>query len=614
MTRNDISQRFRLVGELDGQRCVFPLKDGPAVAGSGRNCHIRLTQRGVSRRHAQLMAHGQYLEVRDLDSKNGTFINGERIELGQLRDGDQIGLGPVHLSLQVVDAGDAELGLVLDPSSQGPSPSLTHHQDTTLLSRGETPDGAGLRVLESVVEHLLLPSPDLDGALQFLVPHLGATSGCWAEWPQTGPPVVLAAVGAMATLPSRTVLGESIPSRRDPALRYRLEDSAPFATTVARWQGGQPPFGLVLWGDFTQRRRHLPLISTILRLAQRLRPKPLSSLDPQPTNAEPGPLQFPEDIVRGESASMKALYQQMRLLLQGDVPTLILGETGVGKEHLAATLHRSSARSKGPLVAINCAAIPAELLEAEMFGIGRGVATGVQPRVGKFQEAEGGTLFLDEIGDMSPALQAKLLRALQEKEIHPLGLGSTPIDVRIISATNTDLRQRIQEGKFREDLYYRLAGYILDVPPLRRRENDIRRLIAHFIRQFCTETGKSVRGLTVKALRALEAYPWPGNVRELEHEVRRLVYVCPDQQAIDSEMLSHHILAPEPESGAQHLLDGNSLDLEQRVEALQRQLIRHALVKTGGNQSKAARLLNVSRNGLAKRLKRLAISLDEING
>ena len=254
------------------------------------------------------------------------------------------------------------------------------------------------------------------------------------------------------------------------------------------------------------------------------------------------PLTFPEGYVPGRSAAMQRLYAQMQPLLQGDLPVLLLGETGVGKEQIAHILHASSPAGGGPFVAVNCAAIPADLLESEMFGIARGVASGVSERPGKFQLARGGTLFLDEIGDMPTALQAKLLRALQGKEIQPVGGAPVRVDTRVITATNSDLDRRIETGQFRRDLYYRVAGFVLRVPPLRERRDDLPGLVRAFARAFAREVGKPVPGITAPALRALALHSWPGNVRELEHEMRRLAYVCPEGESIEPGMLSEHIL------------------------------------------------------------------------
>jgi transcriptional regulator with GAF, ATPase, and Fis domain len=324
-----------------------------------------------------------------------------------------------------------------------------------------------------------------------------------------------------------------------------------------------------------------------------------------------GPLVFPKGYIPGRSPAILALYGQIQALLRGDVPVLFLGETGVGKEQLAHVLHSSSARRRGPFVAVNCAAIPAELMEAEMFGIAKGVATGVNARPGQFQLADGGTLFLDEIGDMPPALQAKLLRALQGKEVQPVGGPPVRVDARVVTATNSDLSRRIEEGRFRRDLYYRVAGFVLRVPPLRERREDIPWLVESLLGVFAGEIGKSIRGMTASALRALAAYEWPGNVRELEHEVRRLAYLCGDGQAVDCGLLSEHVLgSPDEEQTRKAPLA--SLALEPNLEQLERQLIRTALASAGGKRAAAARMLGISRNGLAMKMERLCLTAEPI--
>jgi len=327
-------------------------------------------------------------------------------------------------------------------------------------------------------------------------------------------------------------------------------------------------------------------------------------------------LVFPDGYVPGGSAAIASLYEQLRPLVQSDLPVLVLGETGVGKECVARILHLSSPRRGGPFVAVNCAAIPTDLLEAEMFGIGRGVATGVVERPGKFQQAQGGTLLLDEIGEMPGPLQAKLLRALQQREVQPVGGAPVAVDIRVVAATNSDLNRRMEEGLFRRDLYYRVAGYALQVPALRERREDLPALVEALLRGFARQAGKAVRGITVRALRALGAYGWPGNVRELEHEVRRLVYLCPQGQAIESAMLSPLVLAAllpvataDPTvSPLEPAAEGASLALDARLAQVERRLIEEALARSGGNRSEAARRLGISRNGLALKLERLGIA------
>jgi transcriptional regulator with PAS, ATPase and Fis domain len=298
----------------------------------------------------------------------------------------------------------------------------------------------------------------------------------------------------------------------------------------------------------------------------------------------------------------------MRPLLVGDLPVLIVGETGVGKEYLAKILHRSSAHSEGPFIAINCAAIPGDLLESELFGIEQGVATGVVGRAGKFSLADGGTLFLDEIGDLAGHLQAKLLRALQEGEIHPVGGSPMAVDVRVVSSTNTDLKAQAEEGHFRLDLYYRLAGYTLVVPPLRERRGDISGLVEHFVQHFSRQIGKPIRGVTVKVLRALKSYAWPGNVRELEHEVSRLVYACQESQPIESTLLSPHVQEPlSAEGRAWNKGIQSGLSMTLNLAEIEKRAIEEALAASQHKLIDAAGLLGISRDALRRRMDRYGL-------
>ena len=303
---------------------------------------------------------------------------------------------------------------------------------------------------------------------------------------------------------------------------------------------------------------------------------------------------------------MRTLYRQLATLLRGTIPVLVTGETGVGKEHVVRILHTSSDRAQGPLQIVNCTAIPADLLEAELFGIEAGVATGVTRRTGKLRLAHGGILFLDEIGDMDPALQAKLLRALQEGEVHPLG-AAVPItvNVRVIAATNTNLEQRVRDGCFRKDLYYRIAGCEVHVPALRHRREDIPSLAHYFLERAATENHKTIRGLSVSALEALQGAAWPGNVRQLQRELTRLVTSCPAGHTIESKMISPAVLSEKVGDEAE--MDSNDLDLKRQLAVVERRLIERALERAQGNHSEAARLLGVTRNGLTMKIKRLGI-------
>lgn len=461
--------RLGLTGRVDSKEVFFTLGAGPNVLGKDPLSHVVVDCEGVSRRHALVLVESKGVHVIDQRSKNGTFVNGQRVLNAAVEPGDEIWIGPTALQLVTIDSGDAELALELGPPAETRSPPCD--QSTARIS--------------------------------------------------------------LAALP-------------------RVQE---------------PPDRLC----------------------------------------------FPEGHVRGVSEAAAEMYAEMGWLAPGDLPVLIAGETGVGKEMLACAFHLSSPRAPAPFVAINCAAIPRELLEAELFGVGKAVATGVAPRPGKFALAEGGTLFLDEIGEMPAELQAKLLRALQEKEIQPVGGKPVKIDLRVVSATNADISECLENGSFRRDLYYRLAGFVLRVPPLRRRRADVPALVEHFLRRFGEEASKPVRGLTVAAMRALQAYPWPGNVRELEHEIRRLVYLCPPGQVVRSSMLSAEIrrTRPSPEahgepstepasSSADPLPTLNLAELEERA-------IREALQHSRRNHAAAARLLGISRFALRRRIERHAL-------
>jgi transcriptional regulator with GAF, ATPase, and Fis domain len=244
----------------------------------------------------------------------------------------------------------------------------------------------------------------------------------------------------------------------------------------------------------------------------------------------------------GCSPAWREAVRVAELAAQTDASVLICGETGTGKEVLARFIHCRSRRAGGPFVAVNCGAIPESLLETELFGHEKGAFTGaVGARVGKFEAADGGTVFLDEVGDMSPAMQVKLLRVLQERTFERVG-GNRPVrvDVRIIAATNRDLRQLVREGRFRADLFYRISVVPVWLPPLRERPEDIPLLARHFLEKHRARYGKAVTGFTPQAMRRMRSYPWPGNVRELEHAVMRALVLCDGEGVIDIDV--HHLM------------------------------------------------------------------------
>jgi len=323
---------------------------------------------------------------------------------------------------------------------------------------------------------------------------------------------------------------------------------------------------------------------------------------------------FSTQNIIGMSYRIQSIIRLIDQIRDCSVDVLIEGESGTGKELVAKALHHSSPRAKHPFVAVNCAALPDNLVEAELFGIEKGVATGVDRRIGKFEEANGGTLFLDEIGDLSLAAQAKILRVLQERSVDRVGgRGSVPIDIRLIAATNKNLETTIKERMFREDLYYRLKVIHIQTPSLRDVPEDIPVLGNHFLSKYCKMMNTDPKQFTPGALEVLSSYSWPGNARQLENEAKRLV-ASVRGKSITEDHLDGSIRNPsasiqsfQPKE-APALKSPTSRSLPDAVEQLERRLIEEALLNSGGNKQKAAQVLGLSRQGLIKKLKRFSIN------
>jgi two-component system, NtrC family, nitrogen regulation response regulator NtrX len=309
----------------------------------------------------------------------------------------------------------------------------------------------------------------------------------------------------------------------------------------------------------------------------------------------------------GESVPMKALRHELALMAGTNGRVLIYGESGTGKELVAHALHAMSPRAAEPFVEVNCAAIPEELIESELFGHIKGSFTSAhETKIGKFQKADGGTIFLDEVGDMSLRTQAKVLRALEEQRFEPVGAGaSVQVDVRVVAATNKNLEEEIERGNFREDLFYRLNVIPFHVPPLRDRREDIPMLAAYFLREFTTAYGRKPKELTPEAYRILQDYHWPGNVRELRNLIERIVILNP-QVRVDAR----HIPLNVTRRPAERPMDRFGSMAEVR-EAVEREYILKKLEETNGNVTRTAELLGLERSNLYRKMKTLGIGPKE---
>ena len=312
----------------------------------------------------------------------------------------------------------------------------------------------------------------------------------------------------------------------------------------------------------------------------------------------------------GESVRLRAALKVARQVADSTATVLVQGESGTGKEMLARIIHDGSARARGPFVAVNCAAIPETLLESELFGHEKGAFTGAAARrVGRFERATGGTLFLDEVGDMSPAMQAKILRVLQEEEIERVGGDrAIHVDVRVVAATNRDLSAEVAAGRFREDLYYRLAVVVIHLPPVRERGGDVELLARHFVEHFARKHARPVHELSDEALVLLASYPWPGNIRQIRNVVERAVLVSEGPVLIPADLPTEVRLGqPRPGEAPSYGASGELLPLRE----LEHLHIRRALALTGGNLGLTAELLGIHRNTLRQKLRKLSEDGDD---
>jgi DNA-binding NtrC family response regulator len=309
-----------------------------------------------------------------------------------------------------------------------------------------------------------------------------------------------------------------------------------------------------------------------------------------------------ERVVVGRSPAMVEVYKTVARVAPSRSTVLIEGESGTGKELIAAAIHRHSGRPLDRFVAVDCGSLTDTLLESELFGYVRGAFTGaVGEKKGLFEEANGGTIFLDEIGDIGAPMQAKLLRVLQEYEIKRVGAQEwIKVDVRVVAATNRNLEQLVQQGTFREDLYYRLKVVTLTLPPLRERREDVPLLTEHFLRRYAARNGRPVPHLTEDAVSLLATYPWPGNIRELEHSIERAVALAGGQ------MITAEHFAPEMRTTLESDLHRGSPTLEE----VKRRYLEHVLAETGGNVSQAANVLGVDRRSLYRMLRRYGLRSD----
>ncbi len=616
-----MSARLGLVGEIDGEPICFVLKPGNNTIGALADNDFVITARGVSHQHAVVTVTDEGVTITDRASRNGTLINGVRANEALVKVGDLICLGPVVLRLEAVGSGKLVPQSVAsaEPHVRGGHPRPRTDQPTP-PTKGTGVSQRWFGALDRIGDILSAdPDPGIAKSLEVLVSALGAVGAAFLTWDRSSEIRVI----------RHTAGNFRPPTELDDLLRRTISDKSKRGIGLvvrSRVEAGQIPVALAVatddsttasavaaLGEFPLRDACGRFLELFLKLVMRSLPNapPAESARLRRPVRD---LVFPEGYVVGRSDPMMSVFHQLRHLLSGDLPVLITGETGVGKEFIARILHSSSRRSAGPFVAVNCAALPADLLEAELFGIEGGVATGVSQREGKMQLADGGVVFLDEDRGHVRHPEPTFLRALQEKEVHPVGAKRpVPLDVRVVAATNTNLLERIGEGRFRSDLYYRIAGYTLHVPPLRERRGDIAALIETTMRRVCRRDRRTGERDFRQKSYGLWWMPMAGQRARAGARGAPPQCPCPPDQPITVAMVSPSVLVPADPTTMEKGCDrASDLTLSRHVDELERRLIVLAMARTAGKRATAARLLGISRYGLTLKIQRLGIDESEL--
>jgi DNA-binding NtrC family response regulator len=559
--------RVVLVVASPSETRVIELDAGRSLTmGRGDPADIRIADPSLSRAHASLQRTGDAVTVADLGSRNGTVVFGKRIETAVLRGGDTAVLGKVTVSVQVLaPAAAAVLGLAnydtvlgeLDDEWARARDARRPVSVVLLRPLGKAAVGdyasacvAGLGPLHRVGIHdpqsLLVLVPGADSA---------AAAGKAREWIQLARDRARLVCG-VAAYPESGVTPEQLVSG---ALRAARRASAGDPIVIA------------------------PALASVL--ADVDRPAALA-------------------VVR-VSAKMVELDRLVRRIAAGKIPVLVLGETGTGKEVVARDLHAQGPRHAGPLKIVNCAAIPQNLVESVLFGYVKGAFTGAErAKAGVLEEANGGTVLFDEVGELPPAAQAALLRALDSGHVCPVGSSvEVSLDVRVVAMTHRNLDEMVEKGTFRLDLLHRLNAFILEIPPLRDRPDEIAPLAACFVERLAGHYGGQVRRVSPEALAILERYRWPGNVRELRNVIERALTLATGDAIQPDDLPAHLTRLPEA--------PGRGLDLRAKVLEHETEVIRKALEQTGGHQARAARLLNIPLRTLERKLQKRASDDDD---
>ena len=618
--------------ERDHIQKVLTIEAESILIGRGRDCEVRIDDPLASRHHCRLERLGRDVFVVDLDSRNGTWVGTDQVERRALASSEVIRIGST--TLRVVGGMDGSLASIESTQTQETPREQDMLQTILAVARTLEQEDRIERSAALLVDAAVSLTRAERGFL-FLLED-GRTTLALARNFACEP------VPAPETKFSRTLLEKTLHCR-DAVLLTDAASDGEFAGVESisdlglrsvlavplRYRG--EVMGLLAVDHRLTtaafRRSDISLISGLAGLAsaylgakrldqsmlklKRFNNRLQRQLGKRTTPAAPvldthGGAGFAGLV--GTALAMQKLHAEMERVLDSNATVVVEGESGTGKELVARALHFHSRLADCPFVVENCGALPDTLLESELFGHSKGAFTGAtRDRKGRFEEADGGTMFLDEVGEMSVAMQARLLRVLQEGEIRRVGSNEVrKVQVRVVAATNADLAAKVKAGEFREDLYYRLKVISLRVPPLRERLEDIPLLCEHFLVIEAAENGVEVRAMSAAASRALQAYRWPGNVRELRNEMRRLVLL--GEGEVQAGELSAAVLRAEA-ADATDLAEGASLP--DRVKALEITTIREAMAAEPSNRSQAAKLLGITRFALLRKIEKYSIVTEE---
>ncbi|HMJ14726.1 MAG TPA: sigma 54-interacting transcriptional regulator [Polyangiaceae bacterium] len=589
----------------EGAPVLHALHKPVTTIGRALGNDICLPDTSVTDHHAQIIFNGRDFQLEELDREANILINGKKKRRARLVNGDRVALGRAQLGFTLFSE------LTTEPASEGAGAVVSEiaglrrlHRFSERLMTSRSVDELLEQLLDDVIELtgaargvVLLISPgDGDGA----APRVRASRNVRHE-------AIADASGAI----SDSIVRQVIESKRPVIVSDALTDTTfgksesvialklSSVMCVPLVNQGEVIGALYVGNDEIKHlfdRQQLDLLTIFAGQASLILQNAmlLSALraDKEKLSAELLDKRFGEII--GACASMMEVFRKLQKVATTDISVLITGETGTGKELIARELHRRSNRHAGPFVTVNCGAIPENLMESEMFGHVKGAFTGaVASRAGKFQSAESGTLFLDEVGELTPQLQVKLLRAIQERVVYRVG-DSRPekCDIRIVTATNRNLEEMIRTGEFREDLYYRLNVVNLWLPPLRDRGDDVFIIAKVLLSKYADELGSAVRGFSPQALAAVKKFGWPGNIRQLENRIKKALVLC------DKTLLAPEDLDLGPE--AQHPI----LPLEKAKEDFQRRYVLDVLERNNGNRTQTARDLGVDPRTIFRYLER----------